>query len=1040
MPLKKKYTPATPTQEGPSLGRKLGAGAIRVGSGLLSSIPGAIPNPIGTPLAGFIGGVGESLAEKVEGSEQNPARILLEAGISAVPFGKLIKGGQFLKSAIPSGLLTGVGEAGRELTTEGEVDPGSVGMASLLGFLTGGTVGKLTKGKAPAAPTPRDIVEHTAQPGGQVLKLGGKGIQTSPTFPRSIPRETGVSPTPTPGPRFTNREEYMAWKAAQEGRPIPSHEPDLPTSSPADIWEIPYNATVEPQGGAGVPFGAGEPPIYRTAAKAAQKADDAIVEAARKTAENEARAEAIAEARGGMVEQPPRVGETISAETPLGKERLTRSWKPEEEGGDELSEFLSTGAVSSPKGGKRWAGVKQTDIPPEGTPPRDIFEAWLEEGRTPKAALKLAAKGRPPVGSEIEIPGRPGAIVSERLVPETPVPVSTPEVPPSSSAPEVPIPIQTQATEVIPPSQPVIPTNIERSPEDFLDFIRSGGARVEQAGEPTSSELLKFFRPSEVADLVGENYRYLREAQKAPGFLEELKGNLPLDTRGRPITPANMAGIELRRRAGGVPAPAPQVPETLGGVVSAERKVPAVTPTEQLDETAGLIEKLKGLGVKGSQDISESIGLIDQLKQLAAKKGGTTLGAGLGGAQDIAAIIARNPEFAARLGLGAVGGGVGVATDPFDNPLASGAAGFAAGFASPSIVRGLGELGVNPQVMSGIAEKLSSPEGIKEGAQAVARSIPHIQRFNFLADAAGLPPNVFAGPWGSAMMGALEHGLSGDERGWGAAKALLNPKFFKDFFSNLEEAKLILARGEGGRAEQGILEHGPEQLKTLLAAPGTAMTAGDVTARRILMNAGFSEDEARRITLTSEPELPFFKGVAESHKNSPLGQFLFPFRRTPANIGEQGGQRLPGLGLLVQGMRDTPDPLQQQLVQQGLGLGVGFGGYEAGKHTDPETAKWLRRYISNLGGQYSLHAGLGFGAGQAVRAGQNPTSSTAARAAQQALPLPTTEPVEELLKYLFGGLQKKDIPRGAMPAQLHELITSPPSSGLGSLPRIRPRN
>jgi hypothetical protein len=389
------------------------------------------------------------------------------------------------------------------------------------------------------------------------------------------------------------------------------------------------------------------------------------------------------------------------------------------------------------------------------------------------------------------------------------------------------------------------------------------------------------------------------------------------------------------------------------------------------------------------------------------------------------------PELMARLGLGtagaAVGGVVGAQQDPLGNKpmsaLAGGLTGGLMGAALPSlpgVVSGLLKMGAAPAALANIEEKISSPEGLKAAARHIASTLPSMQRFNYLFNVHGLTANAIGGPVGSGVMAAVEHILSGDSRGWAVLKQMTPTNFGRMYMDSLQEASdLIEHSAEGtmvGRADtMGLGEmggHTATKLDHLLSLPGMAMTAGDVTVRKMLVNAGFSEEEARIITLTSEPFTR--SGLSGAHARGWLTSMLFPFKRTPINIAEQGLLRTPGIGFLMHGMEGAPAAsLRQQVVQQGLGAGSGYLGYELGKNMSPENARVYRRYISNLGGQYSAPVTLGFGLGQAARLG-TPDATTVARQVEQALPLPSTSPIAEWGR-LAAHPTTAAVPRGAYP-------------------------
>ena len=374
-------------------------------------------------------------------------------------------------------------------------------------------------------------------------------------------------------------------------------------------------------------------------------------------------------------------------------------------------------------------------------------------------------------------------------------------------------------------------------------------------------------------------------------------------------------------------------------------------------------------------------------------------------------------ELAARLGLGIGGAAIGGAVDPFDDPTLSAMAGFGAGAALPSVIPMLQKLGTAPDVIRDAVSSLSTPGKIPEVAAKVAKVLPQWQRASYLFDVVGLPANAWVGPYGSGLTGALELGFSGDPRGWAALKELTPTAFAKEYYSAMEEAKSAIGRAEGYAMSQG--ENIPEQM---LAAPGVFLTAGDIAIRRILERVGIPEDLARKLTLTSEP---FTKtGEAGAHLRGLGWDITFPFKRTPINIVEQGMLRTPGVGSVMQAVgaaRGTrpADSLRQQAVQQGMGATLGVGAEQLGENLDPETAKLVRRYISNAAGPSSLLAGLGFAIGQARRRGEPGVLKAGARALPQQLPLPTVEPIQDWAKFLAGD---GELPRGAYPSAIDQLI------------------
>jgi hypothetical protein len=449
-------------------------------------------------------------------------------------------------------------------------------------------------------------------------------------------------------------------------------------------------------------------------------------------------------------------------------------------------------------------------------------------------------------------------------------------------------------------------------------------------------------------------------------------------------------------------------------------KIKAIT---SIDEARALAKEVDA--AKNARSVVGSPRLVKPPIKPPEEGGGSIAGSGLGGLQNILSTAARHPEFASRVGLVGAGAVIGGMADPLDNPLLSAAMGAGFGLITPATVNALKNLGTPKEAIAAVTTPHpDAPQTIAEAAKRLFAHIPDIQRANYLSSGYGLPANVIAGPYGSAFMGSLEALLNGDPRGWRAIKLLGAKNFFKEFQASHRGAWDVV-----GRAEGHTMAEARSIGEQIAAWPGAMMTAGDMAARKILMSAGFTEAEARAITLTSHPEARFAKWAGESGKDpqgktSGLLQFIFPFRRTPANIMEQGARRIPLLGEIVQMYRKNPDPGKLRAIQQIMGLGVGTGAGVLGSQLDPETAKIARRYVSNLGGQYSLPASIGFAMGQAVKQGQ-PMVSGAIRQAPYMMPLPTAEPITEWAK--FGGqlatgsrdaAGELSIPRGAYPAFL----------------------
>lgn len=364
-------------------------------------------------------------------------------------------------------------------------------------------------------------------------------------------------------------------------------------------------------------------------------------------------------------------------------------------------------------------------------------------------------------------------------------------------------------------------------------------------------------------------------------------------------------------------------------------------------------------------------------------------------------------------GLGAIGGAtIGGLTNE-DDPLMGALLGGAAGY-------GLGR-GVSKLNESG----LPLFDTVRE--HPLANALAGLQRFSYLSNPQSLIYNTFLAPQGAGIMGSAERALVGKAEELTGASPDASEKVqqglagLKGFFSgrNLQpstwknawnEARDLIGAAERGEAVTGeatsLFDKGA-------AAPGTAMTAGDVVGRGTLTEAGIPEEIARAMTVTSNPRYKGGEALTDFAKKHPSLQFLVPFSRTAANVVEGGLERTPLVGMLLS---KTNDPevqatMTEMLVRQGIGAASGYAGYQIGLNTDPELNRTARidMLAANMSGQYGLLTAAGFAIGQAVRAGKipqpdisDPTTwgdllKTAGTSYATNLPLPTTRAPMDLV-------------------------------------------
>lgn len=329
-----------------------------------------------------------------------------------------------------------------------------------------------------------------------------------------------------------------------------------------------------------------------------------------------------------------------------------------------------------------------------------------------------------------------------------------------------------------------------------------------------------------------------------------------------------------------------------------------------------------------------------------------------------------------QLGLGGVGAMAGAAMTPND-PLLGALVGGSAGFFGPAAIRaGIEHVKTSPYRTPEIRKQSTQFLAQKawENVQLLGRMVPEYYRASLLLHPINLPINMWVGPYGAAVMAAITDAVTLDPRGFRALKLLMNPKEFPmKYWGNWDEAvraiDLSVERTEGQLGQAG-----PKWFRQMTAFPGELLTAGDITARDILMRAGYTLEEAKRITLTSEPYTPFGSAVShfrkakgETGKASWFAHTLIPFYRTNVNQIEQGLERFPLLGFFMHSLRKQPDTFRQQLAQQLVGGGVMTTMYYLGTYLPPDEYKYTLKLINNFGGQYGTLASIAFIAGQAER-------------------------------------------------------------------------
>lgn len=409
-----------------------------------------------------------------------------------------------------------------------------------------------------------------------------------------------------------------------------------------------------------------------------------------------------------------------------------------------------------------------------------------------------------------------------------------------------------------------------------------------------------------------------------------------------------------------------------------------------------------------------------------------------------------DPSLLTHVG-GAVAGGLigGVANedDPIMGALGGAAAGAALTHAAMKIAPHLPSIMSSPTLDQGtkqVLSQLGTPEGMKQAATEIVNRIPTTLRANLLWSL-NLPNNAIVGPYGAGLAAATERHLAGDPRAAEFLKLLTPSNWGSAFRESLDEASRHI--GEAERAGGHLAGAATNVYDKYTSLPGTFMHAGDLATRKLGIMAGFTEEEMKAFTMTAEPEFDTLRQLANIPRSGLMGQVIAPFMRTAANAVEQGSFRTPGLGYLTQSMRENPDAMNVQHIQQLLGAGVMGGGYLAGQNEE-EISKSLgippsvvRAFARNVVGPYSVLSSAGYATGKAMDAGDTGPSAAfkGAGAYVNETPLPTLNVLRDYLGFgqaaATGNLGPEHIPAGIAPKGLVDWLNPEKGKRARSAPK-----
>lgn len=1087
-----------PQPEGVSGTRKALAGVVRGASGLGGSFFSPVLGP-GTGTAFAVGGLGELIAQAIEENSPNQfdpqslARAALEGGITAIPGSVLFKGGRVLSTMKRGGALAGSGEYLRELLRGEKPDISSVLTSTLIGAGTGGLLSRFLPVEKAVSPLITKSIDDLL---GDV-NLMEKGL---PAFIKELPevmRKGGwagnLDRIVAEAKRLDAAGHEDLGQAIREvGLTLGNFDPKVLA---LEISRLRAQRDIDGATAlmdAAVSTKKGMKPIYDDLTRAHDKAD--LI--AKKEGEALVAAERAKELRvKGTV--TPGATRTISGKDPeTGETTIFRETiKPKKAGGPGPRE-MEPGPGGSPDA----EVIYQDWLAREGlvdSPKTRTQFPWEAVRKVVAGVAKVSPEApRPPVvpvspvttrPAELIIEGPSGAPMVQAIEPLAP---KIMEAPPSISppAPAIGAPVVLQVTKGKPlvssgkegvkvdPTKVLTPEESEEISDSILTF-RTGEVGAFSATEEWRNSIKAYFRGVAAGTRTVEDPRGIidpKTGKVALIGLSELgarigrgKGSIPSELEASGILPQGFSRQVSKEVKDALQEAAA---EKYGRTVKITGGAVPITDTSL--KGAGIIDDVSGpafLAVnirrdalrQGIQDgtippeaaLKEEASIQDEILRLMKSKKeekGTVLGSGFGSLQTL---IEKNPQAALKAVLVAGGALAGGMIDPLDDPVLSMLLGAGTGMAVNKAQGMLRSLHVNMNEIPEVSSAIKTRSGLETVLSNAYHLAPHIQRANYLWSSGGLMANAWVGPYGAAFFGALTKGLGGDPRGWTAMKTLIAPSnWIKSYGDSWKDAVELIRHAEAGdplaRAEiQGeILEKllgGPTPLKQAsryyVQGPAYAMAAGDLASRKILMQAGFPEKEAREMTLTGEPFLDSLKKIMNLRrgKPSPMLELMAPFLRTPLNILEQGLLRFPGLGLFAhrvmenQGKAETP--LAEKAAQQALGLIIGTGSYVVGVMLPPEQARIARRFISNAAGQYSAIAALGFAMGQGsqrTRGGilAGAFSPETVRQLEYSFPMPTTQPIRNWGSYI-GGLaagRPVTIPPGAIPAIFRE----PPFGGL----------
>ena len=906
--------------------------AARVGGGIISSIVGAIPGPVKTPLAGGVGVLTELLAQKLEGAQRpgegregfNKEQVAVQAGLSAVPFGRTAS---LVKRLLRASGFGAVGAAGTELAERQSIVPttetlkrGALGGAVGVGLVGGGNVlGRVLGMKAARAGGRGGLPSATDEP------LTGRVLPERRTVPAIAPR---------PQPPV---EEV-----------VPPAAPPAPTPAPAPP---PLTSTIGEQ----VAARTGEvvedlPAALRTVASRApdhikkQLFREIDVGNFNSVAEME---RIIGDARLATRNQPfmNRLGETFrdrrrelktlesaGADTAIQRQRFRKAGEALRQEGIEADARKGATPAPTPFGAEKAGGklrnpearLRKLKVDSENLSQR------IQDPNVSKSAKARAVKAFARVQNEI-------AKLTQAL--------TRPTGPGGRVA-----------------TQPIITKPPTRGLSEAERLARSGPVPFDLLSEVDQKAALRTAR-EEIKRRAGASVPETGAEAPPTAAVAPQLDQAQAQTQG---------GRGPARRPRGRPKAKPEAVSKSAGIDDQRAAFQKViddpdTPPLIRDQTQRELDK-----------VNEATTLLSRLKSPR-------------GALQVDPYKAAFPAVGA--GVGAVGGALS-ADDPADRSTnaiigALMGAGLGAGVASrlsPQLLKGASRTEPIPAMKQVVQDLLPK-------ASTVAGTIDQVHFTSLLSSPVTILKAV-GGAYSGAMNHAVEISLDNPVAARRLIARMNSSRYWDDFIGAMKRPKEFIIPGRRGLESEKLLASFQPNTRILLSFPQRIINAADTAAVRAMMEeTGLRIDDAARLTLAGEPTTELMQGLVKTISGNFWGRRVFPFVRVGTQVLERGLERSP-LGLSAgvrKGLGTTPVSANVTKIRVALGTAATVGGFFA----DPVLSdlneslgvpEELTPLIAAVTGPLALNTFVGLTARKALNRGEDVLGTVVNEAVDEVLP------------------------------------------------------